>query len=61
MKCIAPLFEDSDGFQCLDFPDELLQELELQNGDALMFEKLLTGESEYKLVVLRGEMNEQPE
>lgn len=54
MKYIAPLFEDSDGFQCLDFPDELMQELDLQTGDALMVEKLITGESEYKLTILRG-------
>lgn len=61
MKYIAPLFEDSDGFQCLDFPDDLLRELQLETGDALMIEKLLTGASEYKLVVLRGEASEQPE
>lgn len=39
----CPVVEDSDGELCLEFPDEVLEALDLKVGDVLLWEPSIGG------------------
>lgn len=40
----CPIVLDSDGHECIEFSDELMEHLNLKVGDTLVWEQLVTGD-----------------